>query len=205
MYIVSQFISKNTTDKVIFSGEGSDEILEGYLYFKNAPTPKEGEEESVRLINNLHMYDVLRADRCISSNGLEPRVPFLDRKVVNVSLSIPAEEKCPRNGIEKYVLRKAFENGYLPDEVLWRQKEALSDGVSGLNKSWYSCIQEFVEGKISDSEFNKDLYPSKEAQYYRSIFDSLFPGYRPEIPYWLPKWCGDVKDPSARVLKVYNS
>ena len=202
MYIISAFIAMNTKDKVIFSGEGSDEILEGYLYFKKAPTPVEGALESVRLTKNLHMYDVLRADRCISSNGLEPRVPFLDRKVVNVCLSIPDEEKCPQNGVEKYILRKAFEGGYLPDEVLWRQKEALSDGVSGVQKSWYTCLQEYVDSKIEN--FDAKQFPSKEAQYYKEVFDGIFPEYKVRIPYWLPKWCGDVKDPSARVLNVYN-
>ena len=203
MYLLAKYIATHTNDKVIFSGEGSDEILEGYLYFHNAPNPEEGERESLRLIRNLHLYDVLRADRCISANGLELRVPFLDRGMVDVSLSLPAEDKAPKKGIEKYILRAAFD-GYLPEEVLWRVKEGMSDGISSRAKSWYEHIQERVETKISNEMFNPQ-FPSKEAMYYKLIFDHFFPTYKLQIPYWMPKWCGDIKDPSARVLKVYKN
>jgi len=206
MYLLAKYISKTSQDKVIFSGEGSDEILQGYLYFHNAPTSKDGEEESLRLVKELHTYDVLRADRCISVHGLEARVPFLDRKMVNVAMALPVGEKCPYNKIEKYILRKAFDtpdNPYLPEEVLWRKKEAFSDGVSSSSKSWYQNIQEMVDPLIPDYLFNPN-FPSKEAQYYKMIFDNIFPAYNVKIPYWLPKWNGDVKDPSARVLKIYE-
>ena len=201
MYLISQYISKNTTDKVIFSGEGSDEVLEGYLYFHNAPSPKEGEDESIRLIKNLHLYDVLRADRCISTHGLEPRVPFLDRKFVNTTLSLSAEQKKPTNGYEKYILRKAF-TSYLPDEVLWRRKEGFSDGVSSTKKSWYHYIQEFIEPIIPDYLFNKN-FPSKEAMYYKMIFDNIFPSYNLKIDYWMPKWT-HTNDPSGRLINAYD-
>lgn len=201
MFLLARYIAKNTQDKVIFSGEGSDEILEGYLYFHNAPNVQDAEQESVRLTQNLHLYDVLRADRCISSNGLEPRVPFLDRTVVDVSLSLSAEEKAPRNGIEKYILRSAFE-GYLPHDVLWRKKEAFSDGVSSTTKSWFECIQERVEQRLGNELFNP-TFPSKEAFYYKLIFDHHFPSYSLQVPYWMPKW-SNAKDPSARVLSVYK-
>lgn len=204
MYLLAKYISTKTDDKVIFSGEGSDEILQGYLYFHKAPSPEEGETESLRLVNNLHLYDVLRCDRCISANGLEPRVPFLDRHVVNVTLSIPASEKCAGvdGRCEKYILRKAFE-GFLPEDILWRKKEAFSDGVSSLTKSWYQYIQEMAETKISDEIFNPTAFPSKEAMYFKLIFDKVFPKYDLKMDYWLPKWCGNVKDPSARVLTIY--
>lgn len=201
MYLISKYISEKTKDKVIFSGEGSDEVLEGYLYFHNAPTPEEGEKESVRLIKNLHLYDVLRADRCISTNGLEPRVPFLDRKFVDITLSLSEEQKKPTNGFEKYILRKAF-TGYLPDEVLWRRKEGFSDGVSSVKKSWYNYIQEFVEPIIPDYLFNK-TFPSKEAMYYKMIFDNLFPRYNLELKYWMPLW-SSANDPSGRLIKAYD-
>lgn len=211
MYLLCQYISKHTEDKVIFSGEGSDELLQGYLYFHKAPSPHDGEEESLRLLSELHQYDVLRADRCISSCGLEPRVPFLDKHVVDTVMRIPAQEKCPRNGYEKYLLRKAFEvdiSGseppYLPDEILWRRKEAFSDGVSGTKKSWYQIIQDYVETKIPDEIFDRSKYPSKEAMYYRLIFDRIFPGYDPKIPYWLPRWT-NATDPSARTLTEYDN
>lgn len=207
MYLLAKYISENTTDKVIFSGEGSDELLEGYLYFHNAPSYEEGENETLRLIRELHQYDVLRVDRCISSFGLEPRVPFLDRDVVDVVMNLEAKDKYPvlieNRKIEKYILRKAFED-MLPPEVCWRRKEAFSDGVSKKEKSWYNIIQEFCETKIDNEVFNDKFFPSKEAQYYRLVFDKIFNGYDPKIPYWLPRWSGNVKDPSARVLSVYN-
>lgn len=202
MYLVSKYISENTKDKVIFSGEGSDEVLEGYLYFHNAPTPEEGENESVRLMQNLHLYDVLRADRCISVNGLEPRVPFLDKDFVNIALSLSAEQKRPQKGFEKYILRKAFE-GYLPNEVLWRRKEGFSDGVSSVKKAWYHHIQEMVEPIIPDYLFNPN-FPSKEAMYYNMIFNNIFPKYGYlDIPYWMPKW-SDSTDPSGRLINAYD-
>lgn len=205
MFLLSKWISTNTTDKVIFSGEGSDEIFEGYLYFHNAPNEIEAENDSLRLIKELHTYDVLRADRCISSNGLEPRVPFLDKNVIDLSLSLLAKEKWPNNsekkGCEKYLLRKAFE-GCLPNEIIWRQKEAFSDGVSSKKKSWYQYIQEYCENKISNEMFNSK-YPSKEAQYYKTVFEHHFPNYDLKLDYWMPRWT-NVKDPSARLLKSYN-
>lgn len=201
MYLISKYISHQSQDKVIFSGEGSDEVLEGYLYFHNAPTPKDGEEESLRLIRNLHLYDVLRADRCISAHGLEPRVPFLDRKFVDTALSLSADQKKPQNGYEKYILRKAFE-GYLPHDVLWRRKEGFSDGVSSVKKSWYHYIQEMVEPIIPDYLFNSS-FPSKEAMYYKMIFDNIFPTYNLRVNYWMPKWT-DSKDPSGRLIKAYD-
>lgn len=203
MYLLSKYIATHSSDKVIFTGEGSDEIFEGYLYFHNAPNEIEAENDSLRLIQELHVYDVLRADRCISSNGLEPRVPFLDKNVVDLSLSIAATEKWPKKeGCEKYILRKAFV-GELPDEILWRQKEAFSDGVSGKKKSWFQHIQEYVETKISNEIFLNEKFPSKEAQYYKTIFDKHYPNYNLKLDYWLPRWT-NVKDPSARLLKAYN-
>jgi asparagine synthase (glutamine-hydrolysing) len=199
MYLVSKYISQQSKDKVIFSGEGSDEIFQGYLYFHKAPSPEAGEQESLRLIEDLHLYDVLRADRCISSNGLEPRVPFLDRKVVDIAMALPTNAKCPRNGVEKYYLRKAF-SGYLPDEIIWRRKDGFSDGVSSLQKSWYVYIQEFVDKLIPDHLMNP-TFPSKEAFYYKLCFDHYFPKYDLSLPYWMPRWTGG-KDPSGRLVTV---
>lgn len=201
MYLISRYISQNSSDKVIFTGEGSDEVLEGYLYFHNAPTPEEGEKESLRLIKNLHLYDVLRADRCISSHGLEPRVPFLDRQFVDLTLSLSASQKAPCQGYEKYILRKAFED-CLPSEIIWRRKEGFSDGVSGTKKSWYNFIQDFIEPIIPDNLFNPN-FPSKEAMYYKMIFDNLFSGYKLDLPYWMPKW-SNQSDPSGRLIKAYG-
>lgn len=200
MYLVSKYIKENTKDTVIFSGEGSDELLLGYLYFHKAPSPLEAELEGLRLVRELYKYDVRRADGCISSNGLEPRVPFLDRKFVNLTLEMRAEDKVPIKNIEKYWLRKAFEN-WLPSEVLWRRKEGFSDGVSCMQKPWYAHIQEYVEAKIGDEIFDTK-YPSKEAMYYRLIFNKLFPLYDLNVKYWMPKWSGDLKDPSGRLITL---
>jgi len=203
MYLISKYISKHSDDKVIFSGEGSDELLQGYLYFHNAPSAEDGEWESLRLVKNLHMYDVLRADRCISANGLEPRVPFLDKRFVDLTLSLRTEDKVPRSGYEKYILRKAFQ-GYIPDEILWRRKEGFSDGVSSVKKSWYNYIREMVNPYIPDSQFQNSKFPSKEAQYYRMLFDTTFPRYTYlQIPYWMPKW-SDSNDPSGRLISAYD-
>jgi len=200
MYILSKYIKNNTKDKVIFSGEGSDELLCGYLYFHNSPTPSSAEEESLRLINDLYKYDVLRADRTVSGNGLELRVPFLDRDFLDLSISLTGNQKVPIFGYEKYILRKAFENNYLPEEILWRRKTAFSDGVSPTTKSWYEIIQEYVETQIKDYEWleHKDSFPSKEALWYKKIFDIYFPNFKKPIDYyWMPKWT-NATDPSAR-------
>lgn len=197
MWLLSKWISENTDEKVIISGEGSDEILQGYLYFHHAPSFKEGSAESRRLINELSMYDVLRADSCVSSHGLELRVPFLDFDFVNLVLSLPIQTVAPTDGIEKFILRKAFQ-GYLPNSILWRRKEGMSDGVSSLEKSWFESIKDFVASlKQSDS----DLFPSQESFYYYNLFKSAYPEYNLKINYWMPKWTGS-SDPSGRMISI---
>lgn len=215
-YLVSKYISQHSDAKVIFNGDGSDEVFGSYLYFKNAPTAFDYQFEVERLLKDICYFDVLRSDRSISDNGLEPRTPFLDRDFVNFCMSIPIEYRmpCKENGfVEKNILRVAFD-GYclLPDEVLWRQKEAFSDGVSSHERSWRQVIQEYVENKVSDQDMNDESkYPEqtrklKESVYYMKIFDEFYPKCRNVIPYyWLPKWVGNIDDPSARLLNVYKS
>ena len=208
MWLAGRYIANNTDDIVLFSGEGADELFCGYLYFHYAPNSKALHEESKRLLKELYLYDVLRADRCISSHGLELRVPFLDRRLIDLCLSLPGEDKAPQKGVEKAILRRAFRDGYLPDEVLWRRKDGMSDGVSGdSGKKWYQQIQEFVECKITDAEFEpfEDDFPSKEAYYYKKIYDEIFPNYQPVNNYWLPKWVDHGGDPSGRILKVFKN
>ena len=194
MFLLSEWIAANTDVRVVFSGEGSDELSGSYLYFRNAPSVEAYQAECVRLCEDLHRYDVLRADKSTAGHGLEVRVPFLDRNFVHFYLRADPALRRPLNGVEKPLLRKAFE-GRLPSEVVWRVKEAFSDGVSG-ERSWYQVADEHA----------KNLGEKDEASWYRSLFDEAYVGRRDWIPYqWLPKWCGDVTNPSARVLTTYNA
>lgn len=203
MFMLCEWINKNFKEKVIFSGEGSDEIFCGYLYFHNAPTDNDAFNDSIRLVQQLYKYDVLRADRCTAENSLEFREPFLDQDVVNLALHMSGEIKKPRKTseniiFEKYILRKAFE-GYLPDDVLWRRKAAFSDAVSSSEKPWYKWIHEHIE--------NLDVYNfggTKESNYYKTIFYQNYRDYMPEIPLWLPQWSNVGDEPSATVLPIYN-
>ena len=209
MWLLCKYIKENTDDIVLYSGEGADELFCGYLYFHYAPTVECLGDESVRLIKNLYMYDVLRADRCVSSHGLELRVPFLDKNLIDLSMSMPEEFLEPKNGVEKHILRSSFIDGFLPEQVLWRRKDGLSDGCSGnTGKKWYEQIQEFVDSKISDTEFsmdnNNNKFPSKEAYYYKRIFNRFFSNYELKVDYWLPKWVDHDGDPSGRNLKVFT-
>tara|TARA_Y100000389_G_scaffold203904_1_gene254028 strand:- start:2125 stop:3771 length:1647 start_codon:yes stop_codon:yes gene_type:complete len=209
MWLLAKYISNNTDDIVLYSGEGADELFCGYLYFHYAPTLEALGEESRRLVKNLYMYDVLRADRCISSHGLELRVPFLDPRLTELSQSLAPELLAPKNGMEKHLLRTAFsDQDYLPDTVLWRRKDGMSDGISGNSgKKWFEQIQDFVDLSISDAEYEPYAsdFPLKEAYYYKKIFDNIFPNYQPVFEYWMPKWVECNGDPSGRILEVFKS
>jgi asparagine synthase (glutamine-hydrolysing) len=217
MWLMCKYISENTPDvKVIMSGEGADEVCQGYLYFHNQPNPEEGHKESVRLIRDLLYFDVLRSDRSVSSNGLEVRVPFLDKEFVNFYMSIPPEYRCPdKKKGEKWLLRESFENEkLLPDEILWRRKDGLSDGCSSLNRPWYKVIEEKAEDVVSDEELKTayDKFPhctpkTKEALMFRNIFHKYFPEKDRDklIPYqWMPKWCGEMTNPSGRLVDAFS-
>jgi len=208
-YLISKYIRENTGCKVIFNGDYADEVCGGYKYFKKTKNNKDFHNECIRLINNIHFFDCLRSDRSISNNGLEARVPFADKDFVNFYLNINPELRMSYYKIEKCMLRKAFSNdNLLPEEVLWRPKEAFSDGVTDKTRSWYEIIQEFVDNKITDEYFqeNKNKYTHntpvlKESFYYREIFEKYYSGRGNVIPYfWMPKWCGDMTDPSAREI-----
>jgi asparagine synthase (glutamine-hydrolysing) len=190
MYLLSRRI-KALGVKMVLSGEGSDEVFGGYLYFHKAPSPEEFHGESVRKISKLHCFDCLRANKSTMACGIEARVPFLDKDFLEVAMSIdPAYkmvngkslENDPRRAIEKYIIRKAFDtpdNPYLPDEILWRQKEQFADGVG---YSWGDSLRALADSEVSDEQFAgaSELFPhntpkSKEAYYYRTIFQELFP------------------------------
>ena len=213
-YLVSKYIKENTDCTVIYNGDGSDEVCGSYLYLKNAPDPESFHNECKKLLREIHCFDVLRSDRCVSENGLEPRTPFLDKAFVNYYMSIEPRLRMSDSRMEKYILRQSFNNtNLLPDDVLWRQKEAFSDGVSGKEKSWFEVIQDMVESKISDQQFEsfKDSHPFntpllKESMFYRMIFEKHFGDKHANVipHFWMPQWCGEQIDPSARVLSVYN-
>lgn len=203
MYLLCEWITQNFPDKVIFSGEGSDELFCGYLYFHNAPTPQDAHDDTIRLVNELYLYDVLRADRCTAGNGLEFREPFLDKELVDFVVKMNPSHKSPsivddNLTFEKTILREAFES-YLPPSVAWRRKAAFSDAVSSHQKPWYKWIQEFVEDKKVT-----DYGGTPENNYYKTLFYSYFNDYSPTIPLWLPKWSNVGSEPSATVLNVYK-
>ena len=184
-----------------------------------APNEIEAQKDSLRLVENISKFDGLRVDRNISYFGLEARVPFLDKEFVDMYLNIDPKLKIPcKERMEKYLIRKAFAEVYkddpiLPNNVLWRKKEAFSDGISQKEKSWYIMTQEYGKTKITSDEltflqyrFKDHIMPtSYESAYYRKLFDGWF-GRESErcIPYfWLPNW-STSKDPSARTLQIYN-
>jgi asparagine synthase (glutamine-hydrolysing) len=242
-WLLGKYISENSKAKVIFNGDGSDELCGGYLYMKKAPDNFEFDRECRRLLKDIHTFDVLRSDKSISSHGLEPRTPFLDRAWVQFYLSIPMNYRNHNEygDCEKFLLRDAFSesnyknsegNSLLPKEILWRKKEAFSDGVSKQSRSLYQIIQEYCtlcfkeeeypeyDPKIDNEEstiesicainkkmflLNKHIIPTTTEQfYYRKIFETLYPGMGKIIPYfWMPRYV-DAKDASARTLDFYD-
>ena len=206
-YLLAKRIRETTDCKVIFNGDGSDEVWGSYLYFYAAPSGAAYEDECRRLLTDIHMFDVLRSDRSISSNGLEPRTPYLDREFVATALSMPTEFRCPRMGgaCEKWLMRQAFNDGTLPAKVLWRRKEAFSDGVSG-DRAWYVLAKEMAEGVLGSGWFlNHSDSKTAEQAYYKKCYMETFGSttLHTNVPYfWMPRWTG-ANDPSARTLSLY--
>ncbi|KAF7493406.1 Asparagine synthetase [glutamine-hydrolyzing] 2 [Sarcoptes scabiei] len=218
MYLLSRKIKANSV-KMVLSGEGSDEIFGGYLYFHSAPDKYSFHQETVERVRNLHTSDCLRANKSTMAWGLEARVPFLDKDFLDVIMSIdPSEKMCSANRIEKYILRKAFDTSnepnkepYLPEKILWRQKEQFSDGVG---YSWIDSLKIEAEHRIPDDLFSnrterwpEDTPQTKEAYWYREIFEMHFPQKAcvKSVVRWIPRsdW-GCPTDPSGRAQKIHQ-
>lgn len=211
MYLVCKAIHERTDIRVLLTGEISDELF-GYKYTDFAPSAEEFQKEAVKRIRELHMYDVLRADRCISVNSLEARVPFGDLDFVEYVMSIDPEMKLNKYGKGKYLLRHAFEGDYLPQSILYREKAAFSDAVG---HSMVDYLKEYAESRYTDDEFERKCLTydharpfTRESLLYREIFEKYYPGQSEMVvDFWMPNksWDGcDVNDPSARVLANYG-
>ncbi len=211
MYLLCKAIHETTDVRVLLTGEISDELF-GYKYTDFAPDAQAFQQESEKRMRQLHMYDVLRADRCISVNSLEARVPFGDLEFVSYVMSIPAEMKMNRYNMGKYLLRHAFEGDYLPESILWREKAAFSDAVG---HSLVDDLKDYAESLYTDAAFAQKCAQysfaapfTKESLLYREIFEKYYPGQAGMVDdFWMPnkRWEGcNVTDPSARVLSNYG-
>eukprot|EP01100_Stratorugosa_tubuloviscum_P014354 TRINITY_DN763_c0_g6_i1.p1 TRINITY_DN763_c0_g6~~TRINITY_DN763_c0_g6_i1.p1 ORF type:complete len:547 (-),score=288.65 TRINITY_DN763_c0_g6_i1:85-1725(-) len=215
MYLLARHI-KALGIKMVLSGEGSDEIFAGYLYFHSAPNASQLHKETVARVRGLHRSDCLRANKSTMAWGIEVRPPFLDLDFVNYSMTIdPIDKMITNERIEKHILRQAFEDSnepYLPSEILWRQKEQFSDGVG---YAWIDTLKQFASKRVSLERLNyaADVFPidtptTQEAYYYREIFDKMFPtaSARATVQRWIPRvdW-GCSTDPSGRAQKSHIS
>jgi asparagine synthase (glutamine-hydrolysing) len=212
MYLLCKAIHENSDNRVILTGEISDELF-GYKYTDFAPDADAFQKEAEKRIREIHMYDVLRADRCISVNSLEARVPFGDLDFVSYCMSIDPHKKENHYGKGKYLLRKAFEkDALIPESILWREKAAFSDAVG---HSLKDDLEELAESMYSDREFEEGIKKytharpfTKESLMYRDIFEKYYPGQSEMVvDFWMPNknWEGcNVNDPSARVLSNYG-
>ena len=212
-YLLGAFIRRETpTVKVILNGDGADELLGGYLYMRMAPSDAAFEAETIRLLTEIHRYDVLRSERSMAAHGLESRSPFLDRQFISVARSLPTALLRPTaDKIEKHVLRAAFEStGLLPPSVLWRRKEAFSDGISRAENSWFETAKAMGEShgwsETVVASFAVNPPPTAEALWYRTLFHESYPTVAASVipAMWMPRFIEGVTDPSARTLALYS-
>ena len=211
MYLVCKYIHEHTDLRVLLTGEISDELF-GYKYTDFAPSAEAFQQESEKRIRELHMYDVLRADRCVSVNSLEARVPFGDLDFAEYVMDLDPALKLNTYGKGKYLLRHAFEGDWLPHDILMREKAAFSDAVG---HSMVDDLKEYAEAQYTDEEFEQKRRAytfaqpfTKESLLYRELFEKFYPGQAHMVAgFWMPNkaWKGcDVQDPSARVLANYG-
>ncbi len=209
-YIMAKYIHDKTEIRVLLSGEGSDEIHGSYRYFRDAPNMHEFHWESIRLVQELYLFDNKRTDRTMAGNGLEVRIPFLDTNYVEFITRInPTLLMYRSDYIEKKIIRDSFK-GYLPDEILYRSKEAFSDAVSSNDLNWADAIKKIADDTITDNDLLMNPFivnkpKTKDALLFRRIFNDIYPNRDTIIPhYWLPKFqTSEILDPSAKVLNSY--
>jgi asparagine synthase (glutamine-hydrolysing) len=203
-YLVSLFIRKCSDDTVIFCGDVSDEIFASYRGFYYAPDDEQFHLENIKMLDNIHYFDVLRSDKSIAGAGLEARVPFSDLDFLKYCMSIePKYKRFSKDRIEKYLFRKAFDD-MLPKELGWRVKTAFSDGVSNAERPWYEIIKEYMDTKYTDTEYEEHILKythnqpyDKESLYYREIYEKYYPNTSHTIPYFWKQPFMKEADPSA--------
>lgn len=220
-YLIVKYISENTNFKIVFCGDSLDETMLSYMYCHYIKSPETFHDESMRLVEDIHMYDGLRAGMCSTSCGLEIRFAGLNKEFLNLVFSIDPVLRMPKNSIEKFLFRDSFSNtNYLPMEVLWRSKEAFSDGCSDTKRSWFEIVKDYTDKIYSDEELEEAKLKythmpisSKESLHYRLQFEKEFgtsENTQKVIPYyWLPRFVpkefGEITEPSARILSVYKT